>query len=189
MISKGLFLPLLFCDSMMSLWSWLASLYPLFPYTLTRHHNSTFKVLLAFLRSLSAIVSRVALSCPQHSAGRNTQFSNTLATFLASLQPASSLAAVREETKCFGLDQAGVRADGCHGHGVVQPPIRLQHPWGSPDFCFFLHLSDAVVHFTTLWGMWLSLGLFLPVRFDWRRSVALNNAGGGTDGQPNRLLP
>lgn len=168
--------------------------FPYIPYKVPWHY---LKFLLAFFQIpfCSSLYSypflSPALCNKKHSA------SHTLTMLLpAELQPCSSLAAVREKATCFGLCRTSARGNDWPGQARAwsQSPGWLQPPWETTDFCLFLcplmgYLPSAwAVHFTMLWGMWLSLRLYLPVRFDWSRSMDLNDGSRGTDRQVNRLL-
>lgn len=95
---------------------------PVFSYIPYKAPWQYFKFPLAFSRSPSAIVSTVALSCPQHQCNKKHSVSHTLTMLPAALQPCSGVAAVREQAACFGFGQTGARADGWRGHGVVPAP-------------------------------------------------------------------
>lgn len=157
----------------MSLWFWLTAFshsLPLYPLQVTM---SVLLVSPCFFQNFSAIDSRAAVF-----ATRKTHFPTTSPWSL--LYYSSSLIWMLPERRQHILTWVGSMPESMDGMAMVQPkpPGWLQHPWETAGLsCLFLHPlmgslpSVWVVHFITIWGTWLSLRLFLPVRFDWSRSM------------------
>lgn len=111
-----------------------------------------------------------------------------LPTITCALQPLPCFADLREEAAPLCSSQIWW----C-GHSTFLESRLRDLPF--PSFCLFLSALIGPItaayaeHFTWFWEIRLPLQPFLPVRFDWSKSMVLNSVGGGTSRRMNRLLP